>query len=65
MTRTEYRKNRRLLRDNGGCALRWMKPEHAEVFRNMAVGKDKLAERAAIVAYCRRESVEYNFRHLA
>jgi len=33
--------------------------------RDLQAGKDKLAERASIVAYCRRENTDYNFRHLA
>ena len=65
MNRTQYKQARRLIRDNGNYALRWLEPDHAEIMHDLQAGKDKLAERASIVAYCRRENIDYNFRHLA
>ena len=47
MTRTEYRKARRLLRQNGRYALRWMTKDHAEIMGSViAKTNDLLAERA-------------------
>lgn len=65
MTKTEYRKARRLIRDNGRYALRWLGAEAAKVMDVLVYGQacDWLAERADIVAYCKREGVACTVRH--
>lgn len=35
MNRTQYREARRLMRDNGRAALRWMPAHHAQVMRRL------------------------------
>jgi hypothetical protein len=44
-TRSEYRKARRLVRDNGLYALRWLAPQTAAIFSALAAGHDELKER--------------------
>lgn len=63
LTRKEYLEARRLYRDNGRYSLRWMSDEARAVFEQLEHGKDWLAERASIVAYCRRAGISYNVRH--
>lgn len=65
MTKTEYRQARRLIRDNGRYALRWLGEEAARVMDVLVFGQqcDWLAERADIVAYCRREGLPCTVRH--
>lgn len=67
MNRTEYRAARRLIRDNGRYALRWLSAEAFAVMDVLVWGqqKDRLAERADIVAYCKREGIECNPRQTA
>ncbi len=69
MNRTQYRQARRLIRDNGRYALNWFDASTREIFDhllfNIQDSKDLLAERADIVAWCNRDGVSYNFRHLA
>jgi hypothetical protein len=67
MTRIQYRKARRLIRDNGSTAIEWMEPAAAAVMDVLHWGqqKDRLAERADIVAYCKREGIECNARQTA
>lgn len=69
MTRTEYNQARRLIRDNGRYALNWLNGQSRldwdHLLFNIQDSKDLLAERADIVAWCKRENVPYNFRHLA
>ncbi len=69
MTRTQYFEARRLIRDNGRYALNWLKGQIREdwdhLLFNIQDSKDVLAERADIVAWCNRDGVPYNFRHLA
>lgn len=65
MNKTEYKRARRLYRDNGRYSLRWMSAEARAVFERLESGKDDLAERASIIAYCRRAGVECNVRHTA
>ena len=64
MNRTQYRQARRMCRDNGRHALRWMPAQHAEIMDAVMFDyqKDWLAERADIVAYCRREGLNGNPR---
>lgn len=63
MTKTQYRKARRLYRDNGRYSMRWMSESERAVFEQLESGKDQLAERASIVAYCNRVGCECNVRH--
>ena len=68
MTRIEYRKARRLIRDNGRCALRWMAEAISAQMDQLLTIKnttDRLAERAEIVAYCKREGIQCNPRQTA
>ena len=69
MNRTQYRQARRLIRDNGRYALKWLNAQAREAFGhllfNIQDSKDLLAERQDIVAWCKRDGVAYNFRHLA
>lgn len=47
MNRTQYRKARRLIRDNGRYALRWLPKDHATVMEAVtAKTNDLLTERA-------------------
>lgn len=49
MTKQDYFAARRLLRDNGKCALRWMRMREASVMmRLMFAPEDKLAEKLLI-----------------
>jgi hypothetical protein len=65
MTKTQYRAARRLLRDNGRYALRWLDENTRAAFERLEHGKDRLAERADIVAYCSRQGIACNVRHTA
>ncbi|PKD40493.1 hypothetical protein CWO84_10170 [Methylomonas sp. Kb3] len=67
MDKTQYKQLRRLMRDNGHYALRGFNGEIRRIMeriRGDVIGKDKLAERAEVVAYCKREGLEYNFRQI-
>ena len=67
INRSEYKEARRLLRDNGDYAYRWIAQEHGhpivEELRALADSSDPLAERASIIAYCKRAGIECNVRH--
>lgn len=53
LNKTEYRTARRMVRDNGRAALRWLDgTTRAVMERLQEARKDALAERADIVAYC-------------
>ena len=67
ISKQEYRQARRLLRDNGKAAIGWMTPKHAEVMDALTFGqgKDRLAERTDIVAYCKRDGLYCNPRMTA
>ena len=67
MNRNAYTAARRLIRENGRYALRWLDANDRAVFDRLVFGQrdDDLAERADIVAYCKRIGFEYNYRHLA
>ncbi|RPE22996.1 hypothetical protein [Burkholderia pseudomallei] len=56
MSQTDYKKARRLLRDNGRYALRWLPTDHAAVMDRLMFRKtvDPLAERAFIKDHDRR-----------
>ncbi|MBS0571870.1 MAG: hypothetical protein JSS08_01255 [Proteobacteria bacterium] len=67
MSRQEYRKARKLIRENGRFAIRWLNPQAADIMDVLFFGqiKDRLAERADIVAYCKREGLYCNPRMTA
>lgn len=68
MTRTEYRKARRLIRDNGRYSLRWMAEAvsaQMDLLLSIKDTTDRLAERAEIVAHCKREGIACNVRQTA
>lgn len=66
MNKATYIKARRMLRDNGRCALRWLddktKAAMEHLLFNVQDSTDWLAERADIVAWCKREGRECNPR---
>lgn len=64
MNRKQYKAARRLIRDNGRIAYRWLGLVGEEL-RALATEQDWLAERADIVAYCRRQGIECTVRHTA
>lgn len=52
MTKQQYRQARRLIRDNGMYALRWIRMSHASIMLKLANQKeDPLQEKAATLAY--------------
>lgn len=67
MDRKTYTTTRRMIRDNGRYALNWMAPELRakwdHLLFNIQDTSDWLAERADIVAWCKREGVACNVRH--
>lgn len=66
MNRTEYKKARRQVRDNGYFSLKWMRYDIAATMDKLRCINDEtdpLAERASIIAYCQRAGVECNVRH--
>lgn len=66
MNRRAYRAARRLLRDNGRAALRWLaedERQEMDALLTIQAGTDRLAERASIIAYCKREGYACNIRH--
>lgn len=66
MTRYEYREARRLIRDNGFQAMKWLAPHVADAMDSLYFQmKDRLAERENIVQYCRREGISCNPRQTA
>ena len=69
MTKQKYRECRKLIKDNGRYALQWLTDKDEAIFNhllfNIQDSTDWLAERADIVAWCKRDNVPYNFRHLA
>ena len=68
MNRQQYKNIRRLIRDNGLYALRWFDASTIRIYDTLIhieASTDRLAERQDIVAYCKREGIKYNFRHLA
>lgn len=68
MNRRAYRAARRLVRDNGRAALRWLpqvERQEMDVLLSIQAMTDRLAERASIIAWCKREGIECNIRHTA
>lgn len=66
MNKTTYLAARRLIRDNGRSALRWMgEAVRAEMDRLLTVQDttDWLAERASILDYCAVVGCDVNVRH--
>lgn len=66
MNRQEYRAARRLIRDNGAYALRWLKGHIQRAMDVLIYGQqdDRLATRADVVRWCRSEGIAYNFRQI-
>jgi len=66
MTKTEYRQARRLIRDNGRSAYAWIAQMFgwavADALRDLADAQDWMAERADIVAWCKRDGIAVNAR---
>jgi hypothetical protein len=68
MNKTQYKQARKTIRENGTYALRWLDTATRDIMEQVIdenKSTDKLAIRQSVVAYCLRENVEYNFRHLA
>lgn len=66
MNKSEYRKARRLLRDNGCNAINWLPHDQAmemDMVLDHENAVDHLAVRAEIVAWCQREGLPCNVRH--
>jgi hypothetical protein len=63
MTKTQYKRARRMIRDNGRSAYAWIARQcggdwtAANALRDLADAKDWLAERADIVGFCKREGL--------
>lgn len=66
MNKSQYRAARRLIRDNGIYALRWMDDDTAPIMDVLASQPDdQLETRAAIVAYSARAGLACNVRKTA
>ena len=66
MNRRAYRAARRLVRDNGRYALRWLtsdERQEMDALLTIQATTDRLAVRASIVACCKREGRPCNIRH--
>ena len=66
MNKATYRAARRLIRDNGRAALRWMGQQTKDEMARLLDEQDStdwLKERADILAYCAREGRVVNVRH--
>lgn len=60
MTPIQYKAARRLLRENGRCALRWMTEpvrQGMEKVLDMQDRQDDLKERAHIVQWCNQQGI--------
>lgn len=65
LNKTQYRYARRLIRDNGMHALRWLLPASAAVMvRLHAARGDELAERIRVVKLCRELNVQVTAKQL-
>ncbi|WP_373445565.1 hypothetical protein [Salmonella enterica] len=66
MNKSQYRAARRLIRDNGIYALRWMDDDTAPIMDVLASQPDdQLETRAAIVAYSARAGIACSVRKTA
>ncbi|EGH0945353.1 hypothetical protein ID349_004243 [Salmonella enterica] len=66
MNKSQYRAARRLIRENGIYALRWMDDDTAPIMDVLASQPDdQLETRAAIVAYSARAGLACNVRKTA
>lgn len=64
MTRTQYFEARRMIRDNGRSALKWMCPEVAAymaLLSDRKFGIDELFERAEALRYFRKSDSTFVF----
>ena len=71
MNKVEYRKARRLFRDNGKAGLKFIRSisekvsqEFYDYYWDVYLAKDKLKDRADVVAWCNREGYSYNFKQV-
>ena len=68
MTKQQYKRARRMIRDNGRSAYAWIARQCggdwtlANALRDLADAQDGLAERADIVAWCKLAGVAVNAR---
>ena len=68
MNKQQYKKARRLIRDNGRYALKWFDVSTRIAFDFLLYiqdSTDRLEERQDFVAYCKREGIKYNFKQLS
>lgn len=68
MNRTQYRQARRLIRDNGRAALKWLDTKAREAMERLielANAKDALAERADILEHCQHLEIHCTPMHTA
>lgn len=68
LNKSEYRKARRMLRDNGRAALRWLDGLTRIVMQRLmdeANSKDALAERANILEHCQHLEIHCTPMHTA
>lgn len=66
MERAQYRKARRLIRDHGRSAIKCLSDKEyteMDLLLVCADKKDRLQERADIVAYCKRHNLHCTVRH--
>lgn len=66
MNRTQYRKARRLIRENGRAALKWMDESGRAAMERLIDernAKNALAERADVVAYCQSVGTHHTALH--
>jgi len=66
MNRRAYHAARRLVRDNGRYALRWLSSDERQemgALLTIQATTDRLAVRALIVAWCKREGRPCDIRH--
>ena len=67
MTKKEYIYARKMIRENGRSAMRWLSNkvwQQMDVLLSIQNSTDILAERQDVVAWCRREGIPYNFRQI-
>jgi hypothetical protein len=68
MTKEQYKRARRMIRDNGRSAYAWIAQQMggdwtvANKLRDLADAQDWMAERADIVGWCKRAGVAVNAR---
>lgn len=62
MNKQQYQKSRKLIRENGLYALRWMNHESRNIMKRLSSQQnDKLQERNELVQYCNTNNINYTF----